>query len=182
MNIDRIARGMVDVEPSVDLEARIRARVRATPSDRPAAWWTWRVAVPVGAVAIVALATALIVGVPGTRSPEVVNSVVVPETRSPGVVPTSQVPNIPSSQLARIRTSQLLTIRTSQLPKIPTSQLSDAELAWMDRRIPALDPVNGLQMDRLRMDSIQPEPLAITPLTIAPVGTDGAGIERRNDR
>ena len=39
--------------------------------------------------------------------------------------------------------------------------------------MPALDPVNALQMDRLRVDSIQPEPLAITPLTMTPVATEG---------
>jgi hypothetical protein len=52
----------------------------------------------------------------------------------------------------------------------------------MERRMPALDPVNALQMDRLQVDSIQPEPLAITPLTMTPVATEGGGIERRNDR
>ena len=52
----------------------------------------------------------------------------------------------------------------------------------MERRMPALDPVNALQMDRLRVDSIQPEPLAITPLTMTPVATEGGGIERRDDR
>ena len=52
----------------------------------------------------------------------------------------------------------------------------------MERRMPALDPVKALQMDRLHVDSIQPEPLAITPLTMTPVATEGGGIERRNDR
>ena len=58
MNIDRIAREMVDVEPSIDLEARIRARLRISEA-RPARtlrWWTWRVAAPLAAAAAIALA------------------------------------------------------------------------------------------------------------------------------
>jgi hypothetical protein len=52
----------------------------------------------------------------------------------------------------------------------------------MERRMPALEPVDALQVDHLRLDSIQPEPLAITPLTMTPVATEGGGFERRDDR
>ena len=65
MNIDRIARAMVDVEPSVDLEARIRRRLDEARPVRSAAWWTWRVAVPT--VAIASLVFALVVQSPASR-------------------------------------------------------------------------------------------------------------------
>jgi hypothetical protein len=52
----------------------------------------------------------------------------------------------------------------------------------MERRMPALEPLDALQVDHLRLDSIQPEPLAITPLTMTPVATEGGGFERRDDR
>ena len=181
MNIDRIAREMVDVEPSVDLEARIRARVRETRATEGATWWNWRVAVPLAAVASLALAIVVVQG-PGSRVqslPAVAAPAGAVAQAGPGAVTTSQLPNVPTSRLSSV---------TSLLPKIPTSklsrasQLSSEEMAWMDRRLPALDPVNSLQVDRLRVDSIQPEPLAITPLTMTPVATESGGIERRNDR
>ncbi len=173
MNIDRIAREMVDVEPSVDLEARIRERIRAAgPAPaRTTAWWVWRVATPLGAMAAVAVAV--------VQGPAVTSQVV----SSPGPqVVSSAGPQVATSSGPQGAASPVARVRTSTLPEVPASLLTSEEIAWMERRMPALDPVNALQMDRLRMDSIQPEPLAITPLTMTPVGTDGAGIERRNDR
>lgn len=175
MNIDRIARAMVDVEPSADLEARIRARLGAARPARGTAWWSWRIAVPMGVVT-----AALLVGVQVSRSPGVVNPIGVPASRGPEVV-TSQLPNVSTSRPSEV-TSQLPRFPTSPLAGVSPPQLSPEEIAWMERRMPALDPVNALQMDRLHMDSIQPEPLAITPLTITPVNTEGAGTERSNSR
>ena len=174
MNIDRIARAMVDVEPSVDLEARIRARVREVQPARSVAWLSWRVAAPL--VAAAAIALALVV-----RSLE--SRVQSPETR----IAVQSATGLPTeAQNANVGPE---VVKTSLLPKISTSRLSKAastlsaeELAWMERRVPALDPVNALQVDHLRVDSIQPEPLAITPLTMSPVATESGGIERRNDR
>ena len=182
MNIDRIAREMVDIEPSVDLEARIRARLRLNESRprRTAAWWTWRVGVPVAAVT----ALALIVGVQLFRS--------LPAVAAPaGAVAHAGLPAVAAPAKAGpevVNTSQLSKVATARVSKIPasqlsrTSQLSSEELAWMERRLPPLDPMNSLQVDRLRVDSIQPEPLGITPLTMSPVATESGGIERRNDR
>ena len=181
MNIDRIAREMVDVEPSVNLEARIRARLDAASPEPRAAWWTWRVAVPVGAVA--ALALAIVVQSPAFRVQSPHSTAAMPEAGASPLaeVRSSPVPQFPNSQVARVGTAQLPKIPTSQLSKA-ASKLSAEEMAWMERRLPALDPVNALQMDRLRVDSIQPEPLAITPLTMTPVATESGGIERRHDR
>ena len=174
MNIDRIARAMVDVEPSVDLEARIRTRLRregARPT-RATGWWGWRVAVPT--VAIASLALAFIV----VQSPE--SRVQGPaSTQSAAASPLTEVP---SSAVPQLPSSPVPQVHRSQVARVATSQLSSEEIAWMERRMPALDPLNALQMDRLQVDSIQPEPLAITPLIMTPVATDGGGIERRNDR
>jgi hypothetical protein len=65
---------------------------------------------------------------------------------------------------------------------VAKAELSSEELAWMERRIPALESMNSLQVEHLQVESIQPEPLSITPLTMTPVATEGGGIERRNDR
>ena len=175
MNIDRIAREMVDVEPSVDLEARIRARLRARFDDvrpaRTAAWWSWRVAAPLGAIASLALAFIVVQG-PGLGVQSSVGTSQVAQVSSSPVpqVTSSPVPNIPTSQVERVGVSKV------------ASKFSAEELAWMERRIPALDSVNSLGVEHLRVDSIQPEPLAITPLTMTPVATESGGIERRNDR
>lgn len=180
MNIDHIAREMVDIEPSADLEARIRARLAAAPPGRRAPWWTWRVVVPLTAAAAFALALIVV------HSPE-------SRVQSPGPVAgakgskggwgaNSPVPQFSSSPVAQVRTSQHSKISTSRLPDVRTSQLSSEEIAWMKRRMPALDTVDALQMERLVVESIQPEPLGITPLTMTPVATESGGIERRNDR
>jgi len=173
MNINRIARTMVDVEPSADLEARIGRRLDEAQPGRTAAWWMWRVGAPLAAAAALVLAM--------VQGPE--SRVQGPESRVQG--PESRVQS-PESRVqspeSRVQSPESRVVMTSQLPKIPTSQLSAEELAWMGRRIPALDEVDTLQMDRLQLDSIQPQPLAITPLTITPVGTEGAGIERNDDR
>ena len=60
MDIDRIARQLVDAEPSADLEARIRARLdQMQTAGRTPSGWLWRVGAPVGAVASLAIATIL---------------------------------------------------------------------------------------------------------------------------
>jgi hypothetical protein len=183
MNIDRIAREMVDVEPSVDLEARIRARLDAVRPGRHAAWWTWRVAAPLGALVAVALA----IGVLVSRGPGVVTSVGVQSAKG---LPAEAAPAGAVAQAGPEVVNNIAVQEVRSLPAVAApagavakaGQLSSEEIAWMERRMPALDPVNPLQVDHLRVDAIQPEPLAITPLTMTPVATEGGGIERRNDR
>jgi hypothetical protein len=180
MNIDRIARAMVDVEPSVDLEARIRRRLDEARPARTAAWWTWRVAAPMAAIASVALGFIIVQGPASSvqRPASTQATAASPLTE----VPSSPIPEVLSSSGPQVPRSLGRQVQRSQAARVASSQLSSEEMAWMERRIPALDPVNALEMDRLRVDSIQPEPLAITPLTMTPVATEGGGIERRNDR
>ena len=176
MNIDRIAREMVNIEPSADLETRIRARVRAAQPERANVWWVWRVAMPVAAAAAVTVAIAV-------REPA--SEVARPEP-APSAIQTARVsaptaPATPSETPVRQR-AIVKAANRSRAARSRTAELSAEELAWMERRPPALDPVTALQMDHLRVDSIQPEPLAITPLIMPPVTTEGSGIERRNNR
>ena len=52
----------------------------------------------------------------------------------------------------------------------------------MERRIAALEPVDALRMEHLTYESIQPEALLITPLLMTAMRTDGADIDRQNNR
>jgi hypothetical protein len=184
MNIDRIAREMVDVEPSAGLEARIRARLDEARPARTTAWWTWRVAMPVGAIATAALAIAFVVRGPGleVQSTDAAVQSLPADTAVQSSPRRSLGEGGPAEAQIANAGSPLRQVRRVAVRSAAPSQLSAEEVAWMERRIPALDAVNGLQVDQLRVDSIQPEPLAITPLTMPPVSTEGAGSERRIER
>jgi hypothetical protein len=187
--INRVARMMVDAEPASDLAARVRARLDATPT-RPerSVWGTWQPA---------AIAACLLLAAVWSRGPEV------QESRSPEVLgsagPESTVvqgsreltspkagPEVsgPASNISPSRTLPSLRHSTGAIraQEQATPALSAEELAWMERRMPALDPVVALQMDHLATDSIQPEALSITPLTMSALPTTSADAERRIDR
>jgi len=171
MNIDRIARQMTHEEPSPDLEARIRARLdEAQPRAQSSSWWLWRVAAPAGALASIAL----IVGVQVSKSPEVQMS------RGPEVQEARPSTGSGRPELVESRGPEV--VFTSRRPDLATSQLTSEEVAWMERRIPALDPVTALQIDGLSVDAIQPEPIAITPLIMTALPTDGGSSERHDNR
>ncbi|MCC7186256.1 MAG: hypothetical protein IT185_08460 [Acidobacteria bacterium] len=162
--ITRAARTMIAGDPPPDLQARITRRLDAESQSRPAVTG-WRV------VAAMATAVATVVIVfavrssegPGSRGPEVRGEV--PAVRGPEV-PESAIS--PSPQLP-ISTSPQLPISTpTRLPSYRS--LSAAELDWMARRIPALEMIEPLAVDRMTTQSIQPEAMLITPLTITPLG------------
>lgn len=171
MNIERIARAMVEVEPSANLEARIRERLDRAPAPVASTWWSWKVTVP--AIAAAALAIAAVTRGPASPVP---GPAVASSKPAVALAPAAEIPQAPVTA-APPRAS-----RRAQVARVLPTQLSAEELAWMERRVAALDPVTALEVDRLNVASIQPEPLAITPLVMTPVGTDGSGIERRNDR
>jgi hypothetical protein len=179
--INRVARVMVDAEPSADLEVRIRARLDAAPVVAPRRV-TWHIA------AGLAVAAAVTFAVLGSRGPEVLRSrgPEVQELASPKpeakAGPESRVPS-PAIVASNISSSRTLPSprhstggRRAQVQ--PTRALSAEELAWMERRIPALDPVTALQVDRLSTESIQPDALAITPMVISALPTTSAEAER----
>lgn len=180
MNIDRIARQMTDVEPSPGLEARIRARLdEAQPRAHTSSWWLWRVAAPAGALASIALAIGVAVQGPGAASVQAPKVKTPPEVTATGSQNRSGLGSASAtSPLRTISPLRHYSDRQSQ----PGHALTPAELAWMERRIPALDPVTPLQIDGLSVDSIQPEPVAITPLIITALPTDGGSSERHDNR
>lgn len=61
-------------------------------------------------------------------------------------------------------------VRVIRLPPVRPA-MSEAELAWMARRIPALEPIETITVDQIVLDTIQPESLLITPLTMTPLVT-----------
>jgi hypothetical protein len=207
MDIDRIARQIVDAEPSADLEARIRARLDQMQTHRRGTSW-WRVGALLGATA----AVALIVGVLGSRGPGVGTPVGVQGlpavARSAEVGPGSRVqspeigvqgsrgPEVENQPAEVSRTVSAAVQETGSSPfrtlpplrhssdaqRAQASALSMEELAWMERRIAALPAVEALRMEHLTYESIQPEALSITPLLMTAMPTDGADIDRQNNR
>jgi hypothetical protein len=179
--INRVARMMVDAEPAPDLAARIRARLDEVPAAQTSRrWGGWHVAAGLAAAAALTLAV-LTPKEPGSRVPSPESRVQSPEVKGASLAvakgeggsPNPQAkagPGVPRSTSAR---------RQSASRELQTRALSAEELAWMERRMPALDPVVALQMDRLATDSIQPEALAITPLTMTALPTTSADAERR---
>ncbi len=173
MDIDRIARQLVDAEPSADLEARIRARLDLVQTaGRTMSWWLWRVGAPLGAAAAVALALA----VQG------------PESRVQSPVVENQPAEVRQTASA-VRQTNTSPVRTlppfrhyGSAQRGQVSALSMDELAWMDRRFPALEPVDALRVEQLTYASIQPEALSITPLLMTAMRTDSADVDRQNNR
>ncbi|MBK9241548.1 MAG: hypothetical protein IPL75_15085 [Acidobacteria bacterium] len=176
--INRVARMMVDAEPAVDLAARIRARLDQVQRHGRAPSW-WRVAVPLGAVASLALAIGFAVQGPGSRVqglPAVAHSAEAgPEVQGPESRVQGPSDSSPFRTLPPLR-------HYSGAQRSSVSALSMEESAWMERRIAALEPVDALRMEHLTYESIQPEALSITPLLLTAMRTDGADIDRQNNR
>ena len=181
-DINRVARVMIDAEPSADLEARIRALLDETADTRARRTW-WQVAAGLCATAATIAFVVWVQGSGVQRSwgpgvqrsggPEVLGSGG-PEVLGANISPTRPLPSDISPLVSLPPFRHSTGVRRAQ-----SSALSAEELAWMDRRIPALDPVVALEMDQLAMKSIQPEPLAITPLIMTALPTDGGTTERR---
>jgi len=160
-DITLAARRMTDVEPPADLELRIKKRLDAVTTDahvrrRPHYWL-----VPAG----LAAALIAVVLVPRFRTGQVPVVLDVPQSISAAVVEPvpdatpATVPDVPAPQ-----------VRVVHLPPMRPA-MSEAELAWMARRIPALDPIDTITVDQIALDTIQPESLLITPLTMTPLVT-----------
>lgn len=167
-DIDLAARAMVNVEPPSDLRARITRRLDDETRTRPR---TLRWPVMAGLATVTAAAIILVLqppdvtrsrgpevpGVPGSRGSEVVGV----QSRGPEVVEVG--PREPwNSGTSEPR--ELRNLGTSTRP-------TEAELAWMSRRMPPLEVIDPLAMDPLALNAIQPDALSITPLTITPLVT-----------
>lgn len=173
-HIDLAARAMTDVEPPRDLEARIKRRLDAEIPTRPTTWrWPVMAGLATVTAMVIILVTARSPEVPESRGPVVRSEV--PGVRGPAV-PQSRPESGPDAGPRDLGTSEPRNSAahrgTSGLRDLGTSiRQSDAELAWMSRRIPALDGIDPLQVQRLQFELIQPEPLVITPLTMTPLVT-----------
>ena len=164
IDIDRIARHSIDTEPSADLEARVLARLDAEPArGRRRTWPVWAMA-----GGVMAVAAAGLIGVLGSGSPGVL------ESGSPGVLGSGSPGVLGSRGVPAVATAEA----GPEVEK--TAELTVEELAWMDRRLPALPVVEELWVDFLEYESIQPEALSIAPLIMTALPTDGAGMERHH--
>lgn len=155
------ARTMTEAEPPADLELRIKKRLDAVTADahvrrRPHYWL-----VPAGLAA--ALIAVLLV--PRFRTGQVPVVLDVPQFISAAVVEP-----VPNATPAKVPDVPAPLVRVVHLPPMRPA-MSEAELAWMARRIPALEPIDTITADQIVLDTIQPESLLITPLTIAPLVT-----------
>ena len=155
------ARTMTEAEPPADLEQRIMQRLDDVTADarghRRLAFWLVPTGVAVALIAVVLVPRFRTADVPVVQDvPQSTSAAVigVPEDASPEVVP-----DIPA--------------RTARVARVSSERpaMSDAELAWMARRIPALDPIETITVDQIVLDTIQPETLLITPLTMTPLVT-----------
>jgi len=180
IDIDRIARHSIDTEPSADLEARVLARLDAEPArGRRRTWPVWAMAGGVMAVAAAGLIGVLGSGSPGvlgSRRPGVLGS------GSPGVLESGSPGVLGSGSPGVLGSRGVPAVATAEAgPEVEkTAELTVEELAWMDRRLPALPVVEELWVDFLEYESIQPEALSIAPLIMTALPTDGAGMERHH--
>jgi hypothetical protein len=171
IDIDRVARQLTETQPTAGLEARIRARLDAeAPRVQHRAWTRWAL---VGGLAGAAAMVAVGVLGPGSRGPEVQVS------RGPEVQ-VSRSPEVQVSRGPEVQVSRGPEVQVSRDPEVQAVTLSSAELAWMERRIPALEAVTALQVDQLAYESIQPEALSIAPLTMTALPTSSAEVERQD--
>jgi hypothetical protein len=162
-DVTRAARTMVDVEPTQDLEARIKRRLDREAQARPTIT-RWPIAVGL------ATAVATVIIVVALRSPEVPEFRRLEVPQSPGL-PAVALPLGDSSgqrEPGRTLAKAGPDVPKSAGPVVPSPirlpsyrSMSEAEWAWMARRVPALDVI----------DPIQPEAVSITPLTITPLMT-----------
>ncbi len=155
------ARTMTEAEPPADLEQRIKRRLDDVTADarghRRLAFWL----VPAG----VAVALIAVLLVPRFRTADVPVVLDVPQSTSATVIEP-----VPEATPATVPDVTAPAVRVIRLPSVRPA-MSDAELAWMARRIPALDPIETITVDQIVLDTIQPESLSITPLTMTPLVT-----------
>lgn len=160
-DITLAARVMTDIEPPSGLELRIKKRLDAVTAEahvrrRPHYWL-----VPAG----VAAALIAVLLVPRFRTAQVPPVLGVPQSISGTVVEP-----VPVATPAKVPDVPGPLVRVVHLPPMRPA-MSEAELAWMARRIPALDPIDTITVDQIVLDTIQPESLLITPLTMTPLVT-----------
>jgi len=142
--LDDIARAMTDIEPPVDLRARVLSEIRRPHARR----WS---AVALQLAAAASIATVAVVMRP-----------LLTEFELPAVARPSLV------QLAVTDPAPLTTPvgATAATARRLDAVMSADELAWLSRRLPALET------RVLTLDPIQPPPPSIAPISVEPIALE----------
>ena len=157
--IDAVAARMTAVEPSANLRVRVLTRL----DERPARRWVWTLAPAAATVAVVAVATTLVVRRPARVAPETPAI-----TSAPSAAPAASGALEPAANVVSVAVS-----RGSARSSATTTAAS-----WNDQVLPALSKpallsVGSIQPDALGIAQLSVEPLvAEAPLTVPPI--DGA--------
>ena len=141
--LEDIARAMTDVEPPIDLRARVLSEIRRPHARRCS------VALPLAAAASI---TAVAVGVRPFLT----------ELELPAVARPSLV-RLDATDPAPLTIAVGAIAATARRPNAP---LSADELAWLSRRLPALET------RVLTLDPIQPPPPSIAPISVEPIALE----------
>jgi len=154
--IDRVARELTAARPPADLRARVMDRIANVPP-RPRFVWHWRVALVPAVAAIVLVAVVL-----RHRTESQISTPPVAHTaHAIAETPTATVTNAAASGS---------TIATRRTKNARIHKAGAEELAWRERAIAALTPV-----DPLDLTDIQPAPLSIPQLEVKPLGPSADG-------
>jgi hypothetical protein len=163
--IDSVAQELTAARPPADLRARVMDRIGALPASSRFTWHWKLVLVPLAAAAIVFVIARQR---PETGTPvlEVARTASVASETS-GAGPVNAVASAPTTSDVKQRASRSTDRRIHHA--------SSEELAWRERAISALVPV-----DALDLKDIQPAPLSIPQLEVKPLGTaaDGGSVDR----
>jgi hypothetical protein len=157
--IHRVAGSMTHGTSAPALRARVLERL---PVGRRSPWSSsaWRLSVAAAGVAIVALAAAA------------------PALRDLVTVRTPPVPGHAQRAADALATDHGLAERAALTTPAPTRlhraarPLSASEVAWLERRVPALDAVEALAMTDIAMKDIGPAPITVPALDLKPLRTE----------
>jgi len=160
--IDRVAEELTSAQPPVNLRARVMDRIAADPL-RPRPVFQWRlVLVP---VVVTALVFVVARSRPETQITPVVRNVAVATTgveKTPAAPPTDAVASTSTTRNTKPVASRTIDRRIHRA--------TAEELAWRERAVAALTP-----LDPLDLTDIQPAALSIPQLEVKPLGSVADG-------
>ena len=143
--LDDVARAMTDVEPPIDLRARVLSEIgRPHPRRWSVVALRWAAAASIATVAAVAMRP---------------------------VFTEREMPGVPSPSLLRLAAADPAPFiaavgATDSRALRRHAHVSADELAWLSRRLPALE------MRALTVEAIQPQTPSIAPITIEPIALE----------
>ena len=157
--LDDIARSMTDVEPPVDLRARVLSGIGRPPAAR----WSIAALRLAGAASIATVAAV-------AMHP---------------VVTELEMPDVPRASLVLLAAIDPAPLTVHDGTTAPAARRSHAvsadELAWLSRRLPALETpaltIEPIQPPAASIAPISVEPIALEPIAVPPPGA-GSGDRR----